>query len=219
MLHARQLSWARSNAVRGLPFPRSERRSSWRPQTPIGAPSGWQRQQPLCVPSAAAAMHVMLCQCMQLTNPLCACMQCLAVLLAGVLLLRTRAQGSAPSYPQLFAYTAVNEYPHDPTAFTQGLAYDKNGTLEFFWESTGAAFLPAGVTDPCHPAHMHAPLQHCSGQHATCLRSSIRMQLMLPLGVHAKYTPCMQAALEPLREKTSTSCACRASRSRSWCII
>ena len=62
-------------------------------------------------------------------------MQLLAVLLAAVLLLRTRAQLS--SGPQLFTYTMVKEYPHDPAAFTQGLDFDRSGELEFFWESTG----------------------------------------------------------------------------------
>lgn len=81
-------------------------------------------------------------------------MQLLAVLLAAVVLLRTRAQSS--SGPQLFTYTTVKEYPHDPAAFTQGLDFDRSGELEFFWESTGVAGLmtpiplPVPLTGPAH---------------------------------------------------------------------
>ena len=64
--------------------------------------------------------------------------QVLGALLAAVLLLRTGAQ--TPSVPQLYGYTMIKEYPHDPDAFTQGLDFDRNATLEFFWESTGMPF-------------------------------------------------------------------------------
>lgn len=52
------------------------------------------------------------------------------------LLLRARGQIAA-SGPQLYTYDVVQEYPHDPDAFTQGLEYDRSGDLQFFWESTG----------------------------------------------------------------------------------
>mmetsp|Transcript_19288 Transcript_19288/g.41693 ORF Transcript_19288/g.41693 Transcript_19288/m.41693 type:complete len:293 (+) Transcript_19288:89-967(+) len=45
--------------------------------------------------------------------------------------------------PQLFTYEVENEYPHDQTAFTQGLQYERScdnitrQCQEYFWESTG----------------------------------------------------------------------------------
>jgi glutaminyl-peptide cyclotransferase len=45
----------------------------------------------------------------------------------------TPALSSSPSIPTVFAYSVVASYPHDPDAFTEGLAWD-NGTL---YESTG----------------------------------------------------------------------------------
>lgn len=38
-----------------------------------------------------------------------------------------------PTPPQRYSFTAVNEYPHDPKAYTQGLEYESG----FFYESTG----------------------------------------------------------------------------------
>jgi hypothetical protein len=65
-------------------------------------------------------------------------LQVLVTLLAVTLLLRARGQQAAAT-PQLFTYEVVQEYAHDPNAFTQGLDFDRNGTLEFFWESTGVS--------------------------------------------------------------------------------
>ncbi|CAL8471356.1 g10898 [Coccomyxa elongata] len=61
----------------------------------------------------------------------------LGLLFAVVILLRTKAQLTVSAGPQLFTYELVKEYPHDPNAFTQGIEFDRNGALEFFWESTG----------------------------------------------------------------------------------
>jgi glutamine cyclotransferase len=46
------------------------------------------------------------------------------------------AGGEAPPKPEAYVsgYEIVNEYPHDPTAFTQGLAFGSDGTL---YESDG----------------------------------------------------------------------------------
>jgi glutaminyl-peptide cyclotransferase len=40
---------------------------------------------------------------------------------------------SAPAEPPTYTYSVVNQWPHDPGAFTEGLVYDQ-GAL---WESTG----------------------------------------------------------------------------------
>lgn len=47
-----------------------------------------------------------------------------------------RAGGEPPPKPETYVsgYDIVNEYPHDPTAFTQGLAFGSDGTL---YESDG----------------------------------------------------------------------------------
>ncbi len=59
------------------------------------------------------------------------------MLFAVAILLRAKAQLTVSAGPQLFTYDLVKEYPHDPNAFTQGIEFDRNGALEFFWESTG----------------------------------------------------------------------------------
>ncbi|MDE0204415.1 MAG: glutaminyl-peptide cyclotransferase, partial [Candidatus Tectomicrobia bacterium] len=41
---------------------------------------------------------------------------------------------SLPPQAHVFGYEVVRAYPHDRAAFTQGLAFDDNGTL---YESTG----------------------------------------------------------------------------------
>ena len=59
------------------------------------------------------------------------------------------AQAPAPSGvpPRVFAYETLQEFPHDPTAFTQGLEFEKRCVageagaqtcVDAFWESTGA---------------------------------------------------------------------------------
>jgi len=59
----------------------------------------------------------------------------LALLLLGLLLvliwLASNSMANAP--PQQYGYQVIREYPHDPEAFTQGLAYDRGSV----YESTG----------------------------------------------------------------------------------
>ncbi|CAI9768190.1 unnamed protein product [Fraxinus pennsylvanica] len=45
-----------------------------------------------------------------------------------------RVFGTKPTSDQIYAVEVVNEFPHDPNAFTQGLLYAENDTL---FESTG----------------------------------------------------------------------------------
>lgn len=53
------------------------------------------------------------------------------------------------SYPKIFAYETIAEYPHDAGAFTQGLEYEKacmptaggeQNCTDAFWESTGMPY-------------------------------------------------------------------------------
>ena len=57
---------------------------------------------------------------------------------------------SSALFPKIYAYETVREYPHDPTAFTQGLEYQKlcikratgaPNCSDAFWESTGPHLL------------------------------------------------------------------------------
>ena len=50
------------------------------------------------------------------------------------------ASASPSSGPQLYSYDIIETYPHDPSAFTQGLDYDKVDGADVFWESTGDPF-------------------------------------------------------------------------------
>ncbi|CAD7697729.1 unnamed protein product [Ostreobium quekettii] len=66
------------------------------------------------------------------------------VVMAAILMYGMGAVGFSllQTQPQVYDFEVVNEYPHDPAAFTQGLLYDEecNSTGEckgIFWESTG----------------------------------------------------------------------------------
>ena len=72
-------------------------------------------------------------------------LQGLGLLFAVVILLRSKAQLTVSASPQLYTYDLVKEYPHDSNAFTQGIEFDRSGTLEFFWESTGKDSNPSSV--------------------------------------------------------------------------
>ena len=64
--------------------------------------------------------------------------------------------------PRIYAYEVVQEYPHDPRAFTQGLEHELKCVMsptghpipecsDILWESTGAAQRPAAlVGEPCY---------------------------------------------------------------------
>ena len=46
------------------------------------------------------------------------------------------------SQPRLYSFSIKATYPHDPSAFTQGLEFDKlcvtpDNCTDVFWESTG----------------------------------------------------------------------------------
>lgn len=73
----------------------------------------------------------------------------LALLLAGAsprgaAKKRQACAAPAPGAPQLWRFSVVAEFPHDPTAFTQGLVFgtrcysDSDECKEVFYESTGA---------------------------------------------------------------------------------
>ncbi|KAK9807120.1 hypothetical protein WJX73_007187 [Symbiochloris irregularis] len=71
------------------------------------------------------------------------------ILLAATAVYLALAQAPEPvaaANPKVFVYETVKEYPHDPTAFTQGLEFEPRCTkdakgvetcVDAFWESTG----------------------------------------------------------------------------------
>ena len=70
---------------------------------------------------------------------------------------------------------ALQTYPHDPDAFTQGLEYqrvcNRTGCHEVFWESTGAAALGQLYSVICSTCGICDMINACLGLYG---RSSVR---------------------------------------------
>lgn len=79
---------------------------------------------------------------------------------------QSQAPASRTLLPKIYAYETVHEYPHDASAFTQGLEYDKNCTMgsngaqtcvDRLWESTGKhSWLGPGCCCSFGPDYHHS---------------------------------------------------------------